>query len=179
MLLGVFVFIETSSFTYAVVVTILAILLIQIVRFHMVWNKNEWIKKSGIEDIDRMDGLEFEKYTAQLFKAHGFKVRVSQASGDFGADLVLKKNGVKTVVQAKRYSDTVGLSAVQEVLGAVNYYKANKAMVITNNYYTKPAIRLANVNNVQLIDRDQLIQMSAKVNDKIHVMKSNNTTPQQ
>ncbi|NER44825.1 restriction endonuclease, partial [Bacillus megaterium NBRC 15308 = ATCC 14581] len=45
-----------------------------------------------------------------------------------------------------------------------NYYKADEVWVITNNYFTQPAINLAYANNVILIDRDSLIQLSAQVN---------------
>lgn len=60
-------------------------------------------------------------------------------------------------MQCKRYKGKVGISAVQEVLGAKGYYKADKAMVITNSYFTPNAIKLANANDVELWDRNDLI----------------------
>jgi restriction system protein len=36
-----------------------------------------------------------------LFTAHGYKIEVTQAAGDYGADLVFSKEGKKIVVQAK------------------------------------------------------------------------------
>ncbi|WP_253187253.1 restriction endonuclease [Paenibacillus sp. GP183] len=48
-----------------------------------------------------MDGRQFELYLGLLFKALGYKTEVTLSAGDYGADLVIEKNGVRTVVQAK------------------------------------------------------------------------------
>lgn len=121
------------------------------------------LKRSNIKEIDVMNGLEFEKYLGVLFKSMGYKTEVTQASGDYGADLILKRNGQKIVIQAKRYSEKVGITAVQQVIGAKNFYRANESWVITNNYFTEPAKKLATKSDVRLIDRDELIQLSSQI----------------
>ena len=63
------------------------------------------------------------------------------------------------VVQAKRSKDKVGIRTIQEENAAIPYYKANKAMVITNNYFTPNAKSLAYANPIQLIDRDKLSEI--------------------
>lgn len=108
--------------------------------------------------IDKLSGEEFEDYLFNLFKNLGYEVESTPASNDYGADLIITKSNEKIVVQAKRYSSPVGISAVQEVIGAKNYYNANKCLVVTNNYFTPNAIELAKCNNVELWDRDILIQ---------------------
>jgi restriction system protein len=110
-------------------------------------------------DIDRMDGLEFEKLLKPLFERQGYIAEVTQGSGDYGADLILWKGTKKYVVQAKRYSSNMGVSAVQQVVGAIKYYKASGAMVVTNQYFTPAAINLAKSNGVRLIDREALAEM--------------------
>ena len=72
--------------------------------------------------------------------------------------MVLKKGRKKIVIQAKRWKGNVGISAVQEVVGAKSYYKAKYAMVITNSGFTRSAKDLANVNNVILWNRHTLKQ---------------------
>ena len=123
----------------------------------------EKLKRSGIQDIDQMDGIQFEHYLGQLFRSQGYHVEVTRASGDFGADLVLKKEGKKIVVQAKRYSKNVGLKAVQEAQASIAYYKANEAWVISNRDYTEEAKALAKSNGVRLINRSELINMMMKL----------------
>jgi restriction system protein len=77
-------------------------------------NHQEKLKRSGMADIDKMDGREFEHYLGILFKNQGYSVNVTKASGDYGADLVIGKDGKKIVVQSKRYSKNVGLKAFKK-----------------------------------------------------------------
>lgn len=110
------------------------------------------LKKSGIKDIDEMDGRQFEHYLGHLFKAHGYTVQVTRAAGDYGADLVIVKDGKKIVVQAKRYSKSVGLKAVQEVQASIAHYGASEGWVIANREYTDEAYALAKSNRIRLIN---------------------------
>ena len=66
---------------------------------------------------------------------------------------------VRFAVQAKRYSNNVGVSAGQEVVASKNYYACDEAIVVTNNYFTNAAIKLAVSNNVELLDRDWLLEV--------------------
>lgn len=79
--------------------------------------------------------------------------------GDYGADLVVRKDGFHSVVQAKRYNRSVGVKAIQEAVAAKEYYQCNQAMVVTNSYYSQQAKKLASANNVELWDRDKLVTL--------------------
>lgn len=120
--------------------------------------KKKKTTKFEIEKIDKMSGGEFEDFLEVLFNNKGYKVQNMPLSGDFGADLVVQKDNDKIAIQAKRYSNKVGLHAIQEVIGSMAYYNCNKGMVITNSYYTKSAIKLAKVNNIILWNRDKFIK---------------------
>jgi restriction system protein len=116
--------------------------------------------RAGITDVDKMDGFEFERFLGNLLKSKGYKVRVTQETGDFGADLVIEDcNGLRGVIQAKRYTGAVGIKAVQEIVGSKSYYKATEAFCITNSTYTKAAITLAKSNNVALLTRKELLKL--------------------
>lgn len=72
--------------------------------------------RSPISKIDSMEGHEFEEYLQALYEKNGYKCKIVGEKGhDYGVDLIIKKNGVKTAVQAKRYQNIVGIKAVQEV----------------------------------------------------------------
>lgn len=114
--------------------------------------------ESGILQVDEMTGKEFEKFLAVHFRNCGYSVTLTQDSQDYGADLILYKDGSKTVVQAKISKNPVGIKAVQEVAGAVRHYKGNKGRVITNNRFTENAYKLAKSNEVELWDRKELIE---------------------
>ncbi len=131
---------------------ILLIIVIFLVRFLRVL----LFKKARLRRIDRMTGEEFERYLAMKYKDMGYRVRQTQKTGDYGADLILtdKKRKEKIVVQAKRYNKNVGVEAVQQVSAARLHYDADKAYVVTNSYFTRGAETLAATNDVLLFDRD-------------------------
>lgn len=118
-----------------------------------------WLKRTGIFDIDKMSGVEFEDFLATYSRERGYRVSLTELQGDFGADLILEKKGRRVVVQAKRYKKNVGIKAVQEVVAAIAHYRADSGMVITNSYFTPSAKKLARSNRIKLIDRTGLIQM--------------------
>lgn len=111
--------------------------------------------------IDQMDGHEFEHFCADLLRDNGFThVEVTQASGDFGIDVLAQKDGVTYGIQCKCYSDTVGNHAVQEAFSGAQYYHRMVAVVMTNNYFTPAAIETAQRTNVLLWDRDKVLEMA-------------------
>ncbi|MCT8137892.1 restriction endonuclease [Anaerobacillus sp. CMMVII] len=120
----------------------------------------------SIEDLDNLNGLEFEHALAPIFRSQGYHAEVTIGSGDFGADLLLKKQKDKVVVQAKCYGEgkKVGVDAVYEVVGAAGYYNANKKIVITNRHFTESAEVLARRNGVILFNRDDLIRFINQFN---------------
>ena len=109
---------------------------------------------SDLYRIDRMDGVEFEQYLKAHFENLGYHVKTTPTTADYGVDLICKRQGECIAVQAKRYRDKIGISAVQEVIGGMNYYDCTYGMVVTNSYFTKNAQELAEKSNVVLWDRD-------------------------
>lgn len=134
--------------------------------------RTERLKRSGIADIDKMDGRQFELYLGHLFRGHGYIAEVTQSAGDYGADLIISRGAHKIVVQAKRYSKNVGLKAVQEVYTAMNHYNASEAWVVTNSDYTEQAYNLAKSNGVRLINRPKLINMILNMNSQSNTTSS-------
>jgi len=131
------------------------------------------LAQSGVADIDKMDGKTFEKYLKVLFEKLGYKVERTKYIGDYGADLVATKNGVRMVIQAKRYKKKVGIKAVQEAVASKGYYNCDKAMVVTNSYFTNQAKTLASRNKVELWDRKLLVKNLLQVKED----EGNKTNP--
>lgn len=127
------------------------------IRWYLAQREKRELSQSGIDQIDVMSGKTFEKYLEALFERLGFRVERTRYIGDYGADLVTRdKNGVSTVIQAKRHKGKVGIKAVQEAVAAKGHYGCKKAMVVTNSYFTAQANRLATSNEVALWDRKDL-----------------------
>lgn len=97
------------------------------------------------------DGFQFESQIASALTKDGFvNVKVTEKSGDFGADILAEKDGVKYVIQCKYYSSAVGVKAVQQVFSSKIHYSAHVAVVATNSIFTKAAKVLAEETGVLL-----------------------------
>ena len=73
-----------------------------------------------------------------------------------GADVIAYKDNIKYVIQVKFYNNPVGNKAVQEVVGAIGMYKADKGIVVTNSTFTPSAIELAQANNIELVNGESI-----------------------
>lgn len=140
--------------------------LVSIYRTKKLKDERKKYLESGIDIVDKMNGEEFEHFLLAHFSKMGYKGAVTKSTGDYGADLVLNKGQEKIIVQAKRWKEKVGIKAIQEALGAMSYYKADKGMVVTNNFFTKSAYELAQSSNIELWDRKKLIDIMALADGK-------------
>ncbi|WP_026651504.1 restriction endonuclease [Butyrivibrio proteoclasticus] len=104
--------------------------------------------------MDEMEGHDFEYYCADLLKANGFmEVEVTKGSGDFGVDILAEKDGVTYAVQCKCYDKPIGVKAVMEVYAGRDFYGKMVGVVMTNQYFTQPAVDMAQKLNIMLWDR--------------------------
>ncbi len=132
-----------------------------------------WQHKYGlmhVNDLQKLNGIEFEGYLSNLYKQHGYLVETTPKTGDFGADLILAKNNLRIAIQAKCYTGSVGVSAVQEALSGMAYYHCNHAWVVTTGTYTVNAIKLAKQSKVRLIGPSELGKLIVQ---KQHYVESN------
>lgn len=106
-------------------------------------------------------GVDFEQYVYSLFASNNIKATDTPKSNDYGADLVVDYDEYRLCVQCKYYSKSVGVKAVQEVMGALSYYQCDFGIVVTNAFFTQQAENLASMNNVLLIDGDELLSIRA------------------
>lgn len=113
-----------------------------------------------LRELDEMEGLDFEYYCADLLAARGFiDVEVTKGSGDYGIDILAEKEGVTYAIQCKRYSAPVGVRAVQEAYAGRDFYDRMVGCVLTNQYFTQPAVEAAARLKILLWDRDYLESM--------------------
>lgn len=111
-------------------------------------------------DMDLMEGHEFEYYCADLLRRVGFlEVEVTRGSGDYGVDILAELGGVTYAVQCKRYDGPVGVKAVQEVYAGRDYYDCMVGVVMTNQYFTRSAVEVAQKLKILLWDRGYLESM--------------------
>jgi len=134
--------------------------------------QDAWQQRFGsakAAELDQLDGLEFEEFLAGLFRAQGYAAELTPTSGDYGADLILSKDGQRIAVQAKRYVGSVGVAAVQEALSGMAYYNCQAAWVITTGAFTANALGLAKKSGVKMICRSEIGNLLAQ-----HTAKAKN-----
>lgn len=122
----------------------------------------------NLQQIDNMEGHEFEYTCADILRKNGFyNVIVTRGSGDFGVDIVAERKGLRYAIQCKRYNHKLNNSSIQEVIAGMSSYNCNAAAVMTNQYFTEPAKELARRNNVFLWDRNVLSQMISNITPNV------------
>lgn len=141
---------------FIIILIILALLLLLLV--FVITRK--YRRKYDIHSLDEIEGHEFEYYCAELLKKRGFiDVSVTKGSGDYGVDVLAEKDGVTYAIQCKAYTTPVGVKAVQEAYAGREFYDRMVGAVLTNQYFTKPAVEAAKKLKILLWDRGYLDSM--------------------
>lgn len=147
------------------VIIIIAVLVLLFVIFRIVSRRSGWMRSRKLEKI--ADGVAFEHYVAWLLEEQGFDgVQVTKGSGDFGADVLARRDGVRYAIQCKLYSQPVGVKAVQEICAGRDYYHCHVGIVATNNHFTSGAEVLADKTRTVLWSGDRLAHMEKAVSAK-------------
>jgi restriction system protein len=131
---------------------------------------------SKVAELDRLGGAEFETFLAGLFRAQGYAAEHTPTTGDYGADLILSKDGQRIAVQAKRYVGSVGVAAVQEALSGQAYYQCDTAWLVTTGTFTANALELARKCGVEMIDRSDIGKLMTKHTDQVQFSNFRQTT---
>ncbi len=121
-------------------------------------------------NLAAMDWEDFEHLIREVFekefKAAGGEVRVTQASHDGGVDAVAFDpdpiRGGKIVIQAKRYTNTVGVSAVRDLYGTVMNEGATKGILVSTANYGPDAYEFAKGKPLTLLDGSNLLYLLEK-----------------
>lgn len=124
----------------------------------------------GSTNIAAMDWQEFEHLVRELFEKEfavaGGEVRVTRASRDAGVDAIIFDpdpiRGGKIVVQAKRYTNTVGVDAVRDLYGTTINEGATKGILITTSDYGPDAYAFAKDKPMVLLSGNNLLHLLAK-----------------
>lgn len=118
----------------------------------------------------QQQGLEFESNILNYFEERDVAAFETPQTNDYGADIIVYYGGKVFVIQCKYHSSPVGISAVQELVAAIPFYKADAGIVISNQSYTKQARRLAEANDVVLVDGRALKEMLDDVSGEVSLL---------
>jgi restriction system protein len=143
-----------------------------IIEFDMV-DKRFVEQQDVLSELDNRPNLmdlnpfEFENLVANLFGKMGLETKQTRSSKDGGVDAVAFDNrpvlGGKVVIQAKRYKNLVGVSAVRDLYGTMMNEGANKGILVTTSSYGPDAYDFSKDKPIELIDGGALLYLLDQV----------------
>lgn len=121
-------------------------------------------------NLAAMDWQDFEHLIRELFEkeftGRGAEVKITQASRDRGVDAIVFDpdpiHGGKYVIQAKRYTHTVDVSAVRDLCAVVTKEGASRGILVTTSNYGSDAYAFANNSPITLLNGAQLLGLLQK-----------------
>lgn len=118
--------------------------------------------------------FEFETLVANLFQQMGIESKLTRSSRDGGVDVVgFDKRpvlGGRVVIQAKRYRNTVGVSAVRDLYGTMMNEGANKGILVATSGYGPDAYDFCKDKPIELIDGGGLLYLLEQVGIKARII---------
>jgi restriction system protein len=109
---------------------------------------------------------EFESLIQNLFAKMGLDTKQTRPSRDGGVDCVAFDPrpifGGKVVIQAKRYKNTVGVSAVRDLFGTLQNEGASKGILVATSGYGQASYEFAQNKPIELIDGSNLLYLLAE-----------------
>ncbi len=128
-------------------------------------------------NLAAMDWEDFEHLIRQLFEREfckdGAEVKVTRASRDGGVDAVVLDpdpiRGGKFVIQAKRYTNPVTVSAVRDLYGTMINEGAVKGILVTTSTYGPDSYGFAKDKPITLIDGGNLLHLLQKFGTKAYI----------
>jgi restriction system protein len=120
---------------------------------------------------------DFEHLVRELFEKEfsvsGGEVKVTQASSDGGVDAIAFDpdpiRGGKIVIQAKRYTNVVGVSAIRDLCGTVMNEGANKGIIVTTSDYGRDSYEFARGKPLTLLNGSNLLALLEKHGKKARI----------
>lgn len=120
---------------------------------------------------------DFEHLIRELFEkefvSSGGEVKVTQASSDGGVDAIAFDpdpiRGGKIVIQAKRYTNVVGVAAVRDLYGTVMNEGATKGILVTTSDYGKDSYEFAKDKPITLLNGSNLLSLLEKHGHKARI----------
>lgn len=121
-------------------------------------------------NLASMDWQDFENLIRDIFEKEfaqdGGEVKVTQASRDGGVDAIAFDpdpiRGGKIVIQAKRYTNVVGVSAVRDLYGTVHNEGAIKGILVTTSNFGPDAYEFAKNKPLTLLSGTNLLYLLEK-----------------
>jgi HJR/Mrr/RecB family endonuclease len=170
-----FFYTQIESFRLVFYITVAIDILViaySIIKFKYFKNKRIFFTKQlvsksievkNIQDVNNLNPVEFEYFVREMFARQGYRAWTTQKTHDNGADVIAEKNNERVAIQVKHSNKSIsGYGVYQAYRGRYNY-KAEKAILVTNNEFTNQAKLDAIRDSVQLIDSHEISRFLRKI----------------
>lgn len=121
--------------------------------------------RTGLESLATTGWRNFELLVGEAFRRQGYAVEETGLGGaDGGIDLILRRNGKRTLVQCKQWRrQQVGVTVVRELYGLLAHHKADAAMVVSSGKFSRDAQAFVAGKPVALVPGAELLRMIREV----------------
>ncbi len=115
-------------------------------------------KTAQLEEIEEMNGVQFEDRVVETLEAYGFRVEKTPATGDKGIDIIIYLRGKKICLQLKHWKDKVGGPVVRDAYGSKALNRCDKFFILTTHGFSSRAVEAAKKLNIHLITYEELLE---------------------
>lgn len=130
-------------------------------------------RQTSLESLRSTPWKDFEFMVGEAFRREGYQVEETLGGGpDGGVDLVLRRNGTRSLVQCKQWrQQSVGVQVVREQFGILAAEGAAESIIVTSGTFTDDARDFASGKPIRLVDGPALLRLVKSV------QKSTSTNP--
>lgn len=137
--------------------------------------------RTGLDSLATLGWRDFERLTGEAFRRQGYVVEETGLGGaDGGIDLILHRDGRRTLVQCKQWRrERVPVNVVREMYGLMTHHNAHTALVVALGGFTPDAARFAAGKSIELMDGGTLLAMVRNAQVVAGAARTGSSLPEQ
>ena len=123
--------------------------------------------RTDLDSLAANGWRDFERLVGEAFRRQGYAVEEAGLVGaDGGIDLILRRDGRRTLVQCKQWRrERVPVNVVREMYGLLAHHKADHVIIAAWGGFTPDAAAFASGKPIELIDGVALLAMIRAVQE--------------
>lgn len=128
--------------------------------------KNEydlWWRRTQQDFWLSLSGKGFEHELSKLYSRMGYQVHLTPTSGDQGIDIILDKEGKRTIVQCKAHKKPVGPHVIRDLYGTLMSSGADEAILASVSGFTSGVVDYASGRPIRLISINDIIDIQRRI----------------
>lgn len=118
---------------------------------------------TNLEAVDQMSKEDFVAYSSHLYKRLGYYISGIKTDEGKGIDLVISVKDKKYCVRCENEAEIITTDMLQSLAKGMKDYHCKQCLMITNKCLDEQAIAYAQTQAIEIIDREQLVELMQKV----------------